>query len=156
MTMNSNPGNVDSALASGGSSRPPTQFDTVTQSPKVEAGEGAAFALQESAEITTSALTNVLNIAGSGVVTYLSASAVSGALSNAKIRITVDGVIALDFSGAVGSTESVKILGVADDRAGSSGLSLAEVLAPFNASFVVEIAGDGVDPLKFFHKKYLT
>lgn len=113
------------------------------------------FGATLTADITSATLTEVLNISGSG---YLTFSAVRrGAGSDAtshKIRIVIDGVEALnEVSGGILSSLSYATqLGTyfVNNKSGFEGVII------FNTSLVVEIAGDGTNPANYAYKRYLT
>ena len=109
--------------------------------------------------VSSSSLTEALNIAGGGVLTFANVSQSSGAtasVSNVKIRIVIDGVTVLDEVGITlpSRDSAAQIVGAAIST--GNGTTYTEGIVIFNKSLVVSIASDGVTPLSFNHKRYLT
>lgn len=117
------------------------------------------FNLSTSASVSSSTLTEVLNIETGGVLRFLSLNSVNGAVNAdpAKIKVTIDGVEVLDETGLdVSFTNTMQIVGAADDQAGSAGIYCAFESIPFARSLLVEIAGDGSDAVEAMYSYYTT
>jgi len=143
----------------GGGSKPPTSLDFVVVS--ASAGAQVAnvtdkFGAKVTATVTSSSLTEVLNITGSGAISFaslLNITTIGNTVTNPKIRIAIDGVTALDASSGttLTSVQAISIIGRYDVTSG-----MTEVNQPFNKSLVVSIAGDGTDGVAFAYKRTLT
>lgn len=112
-----------------------------------------AMGATRSASITSATLTEVLNIAQAGFLTF-SAITSGGTVASHKIRIVLDGVEVLnEASGAGFGTNKA----YAQVGSFSNSVSVAtEGLIRFNESLVVEIAGDGTTAAQYLYKRVLT
>ena len=148
-----------SQFYSSGGLQPPTTLTAVsfTGGASITATVVTKMAASVSATVTSASLTTVLDISGSGVFTFLQMlnAAGGGAVSPAALKITIDGVVALDESALSFASDPTcyAVVGVfADESAGAS----TESSVVFNSSFKVEIAGDGTDGVILAYKRYLT
>ena len=134
--------------------RPPTSLQNtfITGNTSYAANMNADTACSVSSAITSATLTEVLNISGSGVLTF---SMLSGAATSShKINITIDGIAALnETSGAgISATQGFSQVGFYNNaRAHSS-----EGVVVFDSSLVVQIAGDGSNGVVYHFRRYLT
>ena len=141
----------------GGGASPPTALSIVKVTgttnirDSIELDIGAVI----SSNVTSTTLTEVLNVSGSGVLTFAAivTDFAAGADKATKTRIVIDGVEVLnDTSITLDHDKIGAIIGLYNN----SPALFTEVPVPFATSLVIEIAGDGTNPMKFAHKKYLT
>ena len=147
------------SLGGGGGLKPPTSLPSILAS----GGAGltsstlvVAFGAVRSAQITSATLTEVLNISGSGYLTFSAIARYAGAnTTDHKIRILVDGVEVLnDTSGAALTSTNYSVqVGCGSP---TNNQYMSESLLVFSASFVVEIAGDGTNGVGYVYKRVLT
>lgn len=106
----------------------------------------------QTATITSSSITEVLNLTGPGVVTYLGFRMFSAASDN-QVRVTIDGVVVFEDLAFTSISSSGYFL-VGSSTSDSSFRSSTEVTVPFNSSLIVEIAAPG--SIAALYKTYLT
>lgn len=115
--------------------------------------------LAVTAETISATLTEVLNIAGAGVIQFLAIGAgTSATASPIKWRIVIDGVTVLDrTTGSVADTDIFAAVGgiYSSGTSGILGLLFFGAV-PFYESLVVSQAGDGTDPVQTIYSRYLT
>ena len=144
--------------ASGGL-KPPTslQNNTVVGVAGMQTDMALSMAAVNSAAITSATITEVLNISGSGVLTFSAISTSGGStMTSYKITIVVDGVTVLSqlSGGSTANTTAHYQVGTYNND--SSEPASAEGQIVFNSSLVVEIAGDGTNGAQYVYKRYLT
>lgn len=157
--INSNPGNV---VPTDTGNKPPTSLDIVLQ-----ANSGAASYYSQmsivngclfSSTVTSATITEVLNIPGSGVITFGGLIISAATVTASKLSIEIDGVtVAEDL--AIASMQDSYIAGVIGSFYASTisqATVMSEVPITFNKSLKVSIAGDGTNGVKFAYKRYLT
>lgn len=116
-----------------------------------------AFGVTLTADVSSSTLTEVLNISGSGYFTFSALiRGTGGTVSNSKIRILIDGVEALNETSAGSFNNAHYSAQIGIYTVYSGGVSGVEGIVTFNSSFVVQIAGDGTNPVQYAYKRYLT
>ena len=145
---------ISSTLTSG--LRPPTTLNSriLTTGSAVNTEIGTHFA-DLTAGATSATLATIINETTPGVINYFGAVATSTATTNAKLKITINGVVTLDRSDVSLTTGHIlSIVGhFSNDTATGPGAS--EVSVKFD-TLLVEIAGDGSNALSLAHKYYLT
>lgn len=113
-----------------------------------------------STAVTSATITEVLNISGSGVITFAGLIASTAtAVTAPKLKIVIDGVTVLEDLAATDLTSDSQILQIIGslyvDKSGNE-MAATEVPVTFNSSLVVSIAGDGTNGVQFAYKRYLT
>lgn len=112
----------------------------------------------QSASVTSGSLTEVLNISGSGVLTFAAMHmADNGSINNALFRITVDGVIALDDTNIdlIDQDAAACAVGLYASPAGT--ITVSQEPITFNKSLVIEISGAAsANDTQLSYKRYLT
>ncbi len=104
--------------------------------------------------MTSATLTEVLNVSGSGVLTFAGITTSTGTTVNpAKFRVVIDGVTALDESTIVLPETS---FGAIAGTFQNTQYTFSQEALAFNSSIVVSIAGDSTNGVHFYHRKYLT
>ena len=143
-------------IAGGSGIPPPTALTMVVQAglagmrnvPVTHVGA------EESSAITSATLTEVLNISGSGVLSYLGMTTTTATAANPSLfRVVIDGAQVLDETGI--NLLETQFAGVVGSTTNNPAIS-TQGLVTFNSSLVISIAGDGVNGVKAFWKKYLT
>lgn len=122
--------------------------------------------LTETAKINSATLTSVIDITGSGVFTFMGLiqGVSAGGVLDPKWRIIVDGVTALDVSGAdmTDLTAPEQIYCCVGWLQGQSTTSVPVHMNQgfgalvFNDSINILIAGDGTDGVSILYNRYLT
>ena len=159
MAFNSTPGN---AIPAEVGSRPPTSLDIIRQ-----ANTGGAvywtqlpivIGCKITSAVSSTTITEVVDIVGSGVLTFAGLISSNAGVTAAKLSIEIDGVtVAEDLS--LAALQDSYIDGVVGSVYFSSLTQAAcasEGLVPFNKSLKVSIAGDGTNDVYFVYKRYLT
>jgi hypothetical protein len=151
IVLNTLPSNARSTSAGG--LKPPTSIPEGV----VVAQNGSAIAAVISgstASKSTAGLTDVINIesGNSGVVEFLSIGTAAVSVTASELKITVDGIVVYDRTGAIGLTNQTYIpIGMYDSgQAGGLGQYV------FDNSLRVEYASDGTNPVYVTYKYYLT
>lgn len=145
-------------VGSGGGLKPPTslQNNLITAAASMYNNISTIMAASVSAPVTSATLTEVLNISGSGVLTFSALTTASTpSLASYKITIVIDGVTVLSELSGTGISQSQARFHVgaySNDIKTSS----TEGQIVFNSSLVVEIAGDGTNGAHYVYKRYLT
>lgn len=146
--------------AGGGGATPPTSINAirVQANSNVTSDVATFFGAQVTANVTSASLTEVLNITGKGILQFLMLNGNSGStsISNAKIRVVIDGVEVTNFTSApfISSTASVNVVG--SYNGGTAESHAAHDAVAFNSSLVVEIASNGTNNVRLAYKRYLT
>ena len=148
-------------LSSKSGNKPPTSLDAVQQIfIGGDTARSAAIELggcKQSASITSASLTEVLNISGSGVLTFAGIhTAAAAAVNPALFRIVIDGVTALDVTVNNLSDQDMIMTAVGALGAPSGKGAFSENPVTFNQSLVISISGDGTDGAQLSYKRYLT
>ena len=110
-----------------------------------------------SASVTSTTLADVLNITGSGYITFLALHTANASnLTDAKLTVVVDGVTAFSDL-AIGAVTNANLLSlVGSYMASTSGNIFSESIMPFNQSLVIQVAGDGTNGAVISYKRTLT
>lgn len=124
--------------------------------------QSLSHGLIQTASVTSTTLTEVINVTGSGVITFLVLiAAVDASVNPFKLRVVIDGVTCVDLtSGNVNGERCTCVVGgLLQDASSDSSYTgfghFAEEVA-FHKSLVVSIAGDGADQAKIIWSRYLT
>jgi len=145
-----------SKVAGGGSIKPPTAIsNTMIQGTASIFSSAAAMGVLTTSQVTSTTLTEVLNISGSGVLTFSGVGrAVNSDVATSKIRIVIDDVEVLNDSSMAAQTTSMYYsqVGAFNNNNDVS----TEGFVVFKESLVVEIAGDGSYPVSYKYKRHLT
>ena len=140
----------------------PTSLDFVVTTGSTDsiAAFDEFFGAKKTADITSSTLTEVLNISGSGVLSFaalIPAGPFTYSSGTCKLRIVIDDLTVLDMNGlpiTMVRTAMLSVIGVYCNKSNVGQGTSTELPIPFK-SLVVSIAGNG-DPVSFAYKRYLT
>jgi hypothetical protein len=147
--------NMTIEVGAGGGLRPPTSLENIEAQGAASFSNnmGTAMATNVSSTITSATLTEVLNISGSGVLTFSAVSCTSN-LTDYKITIVIDGVTVLSelAGGVLNSSQAAFQVGAFVNLNDIASLGMIV----FNSSLVVEIAGDATNGAIYHYKRYLT
>jgi hypothetical protein len=88
--------------------------------------------------LTANTLSTVLSVTGSGVVNCLSASGVDATSRTHRLKITIDGVVALDVTSTAIAAANKGIDAIGTSLNAGTYLIFDQI--PFNTSFLVEYA----------------
>lgn len=109
-----------------------------------------------SGALVAGTLKTIINITGSGVVTYLSASVIDATARTLRVKVTLDGIVIYDYTsaGAGQANSGAVIFGSAD----ATGDGEPMIGVPFISSFKVEIASSlsETDLLGIGYRYWLT
>lgn len=111
------------------------------------------------AGVTSTALTEVINITGSGVITQMYSMAGSNDnVSPAKCRITIDGVVVVDLTTISVTPEKITayVGGMLANTSGVDAWAMWPGAVAFHRSLVVEIAGQTSETHIIAWARYLT
>jgi len=93
-----------------------------------------------SGALTANTLATVLSITGAGVIGYLSISSIDATARTLRLQVTIDGVVAYDYTSASISSASAGIGVIGGTAQGA--VTPSESAIPFNSSLVIKVASN--------------
>lgn len=142
------------SIFTGGDGRPPTSIPATAP---ISSQQGAMdILLGALTSSTTSASTQTpLDItASSGVLEYVGISCTT-ALTASLLKITIDGLVVYNETGALGTTSVKNAIGGGSGNSPDTATA-SLVKMPFNISAKIEFASDGTNTAKCIFRDYLT
>ena len=108
----------------------------------------------ESASTTSASTQTPVDLTGSGVIEYVGLSCAT-ALTASLLKITIDGVIVFNETGALTTNHILPCIGSSMGASATAvGGSLAKI--PYKSSLKIEFASDGTQTATCYYRKYVT